>query len=143
MKPFMLKAGKVCFILVATILIMHLGPTTNPALASDMTVVTISGRVAGGTLQVGAHASGPASSLSGLGFDSPIPGTPKGYCRIALTGSLSGSMVTLSGPVIFSTDPTNNGITVTFTANASTGSIIFNFGGAIFTGTGSVVIAAH
>ncbi len=142
MRPFLLKAGKVCFILVATISIVHLGPTATPVLASDMTVVTISGRVAGGTLQVGAHASGTAGSLSGLGFDSPIPGTPKGYCRIALTGSLAGSVATLSGPVIFSTVPSFVGTPVTFIGDASTGSITFNFGGSIFTGTGSVVIAS-
>jgi hypothetical protein len=143
MRPFLLKEGKVCFILVAAISIVLLGPTTNPVWASDITVVTISGRVAGGTLQVGAHASGPASSLSGLGFDSPIPGTPKGYCRIALTGSLAGSVVTLSGPVIFSTVPSLVGIPVRFTADASTGSILFNFGGTLFQGAGSVVIAAQ
>ena len=146
MRPLLLKAGKVCFVLVATISIVHIGPTTNPVWASDMTVVTISGHVSGpgGTLQVGAQASGPtASSLNGLGFDSPIPGHPKGYCRISLTGSLSGNVITLSGPVIFSNVPSNNGIAVTFIANASTGSITFNFGGSIFTGTGSVVIASQ
>ena len=142
MIPFLLKAGKVCFILVATISIVHLGLTANPVLASDMTVVTISGRVAGGTLQVGAHALGTASSLTGLGFDSPIPGHPKGYCRISLTGFLSGSVVTLSGAVIFSTVPSFVGTPVTFIGNASTGAITFNFGGTILTGTGSVVIAS-
>jgi hypothetical protein len=142
MIPFLLKAGKVCFILVATISIVHLGLTANPVSASDMTVVTISGRVAGGTLQVGAHASGTASSLTGLGFDSPIPGHPKGYCRISLTGFLSGSVVTLSGAVIFSTVPSFVGTPVTFIGNASTGAITFNFGGTILTGTGSVVIAS-
>ena len=149
MKPFLLKAGKVCLILVAAISIVYLGPTTNSVWALDsITVVTIKGRVAGGTVQVKAEASGTASSLGGFGTDSPINGLPKGqgpkgYCRFPLTGSLSGSKVTLSGVVSFSNVPSNIGTPVTIKGDASNGSIIFNFGGTILTGTGSVVIASQ
>ena len=144
MRSFLLmKAGKICLIIVTTISIVYLGPIANPVWASDLTVVTIVGDVSGqgGTLQVGAQASGTASSLDGLGFDSPVPGHPKGYCRIPLAGSLSGNVITLTGNVAFSNDPSNIGTPVTFRANAANGSITFIFGAFTFTGTGSVVIA--
>lgn len=143
MRSLLVKASKVCLIIVTTISIVYLGPIANPVWASGMTVVTIVGDVSGpgGTLQIGAQASGTASSLDGLGFDSPIPGHPKGYCRIPLTGSLSGNEIILSGKVAFSNDPSNLGTPVTFKANASNGSITFVFGAFTFTGTGSVVIA--
>ena len=46
-----------------------------------------------------------------------------------------------SGSVSFSIDPTLVGIQATITANIATGSVTFNFGGIILTGTGSVVVA--
>lgn len=149
MRPFLLKAGKVfCVILVTIISIVFLGPAANPVLASDITVVTITGRVTNpnpaiGTARVHATASGTTGSLSGMGSDNGIPGNPKGTCTFPLTGTLTGSVVTLSGVVTFSNNPSFIGTNVTLTANASTGSITFNFGGFIFTGTGSVVIAAQ
>lgn len=114
---------------------------------SPKTVVTISGDVtlaAGFTVHVGAAASGSAVALTGQGFDTPfrgnLTGTP-GYCRFPLTGSLSGSVVTLSGAVTFSSDPTFVGVPVTITADGSTGGITFDFGPFTLTGTGSVVVA--
>ncbi len=157
MRPFLVKAEKVCFILVATILIVHLGPTSNPALASDMTAVTIHGRLSGpgGTINVDAEASGTGTPVlfAGSGTDSPVNGPPKiskGYCRFPLSGSLSGSVVTLSGVVTFSNVRSVVGTPIMFRANASTGSITFIFGPSLgtggetftFTGTGSVVIAS-
>jgi hypothetical protein len=141
-------------LVIVSVTSMLFGFAATPAMASHRVVVTVSGRVTlvgdGLVLQVGAQASGPASSLTGQGFDGPVPGTPIGYCTIALTsGSLSGDVVTLSGPVIFSNDPVNlDSIGNTFVANASNGSITFTFdttgalgGPFVFTGTGRVVIA--
>lgn len=121
--------------------------TATPVQAAHMTVVTISGEVdfgGGAVVQVGAHARGPAGSLTGQGFDtSGKPGgvVPPQYCRFPLTGSVSGDVVTLLGAVTFSPDPTLIGAPVVITANAATGAITFNFAGFIATGTGSVVIA--
>ncbi len=155
MRSFLLKVGKVCVITAATVSLVYLGqPTMNSARASDMTVVSIKGMVSGpgGTLIVGATVSGTPDSLSGVGFDngagpgSATPGSPKGYCRFPLTGSLTGGVVTLNGTVAFSNFkgvPSFVGTPVSFTAVPSTGptgSITFNFGGFIFTGTGSVVV---
>lgn len=142
------------FLAVTFVTVAFLGVAATPAQASHQAVVSISGKVTnaglGLTLQVGAIASGPVDSLSGQGFDAPtpgkpaVPGTPAGYCRIDLTtGSLSGDVVTLSGSVEFSNDPVNNpvGTPVSYTADASTGEITFDFAGFIFTGTGTVRIA--
>ena len=111
--------------------------------------VAISGRVTlvgtRLTLQVGARVSGSAVSLSGQGFDSPFStkpaSTPPGYCRFPLAGSRAGTVVTISGKVAFSNNATLVGTPVKITADASTGSIIFNFGPFTLTGTGAVVIA--
>lgn len=134
--------------------VAFLGVTATPAHATHKTVVSVSGKVTntdlGLTLQIGATASGPGRSLSGQGFDAPtpgtpvVPGTPAGYCRIDLpTGSVSGDVVSLSGSVEFSNDPAANpvGTPVSYTANADTGEIIFDFAGFIFTGTGELLIA--
>lgn len=146
--------------ILATLVVVSVTTTTfvaftaTSAQASHKVVVTLSGRVTlvgdGLVLQVGAQASGSANSLTGQGFDGPVPGTPAGYCTIDLTsGSVLGDVVTLSGPVIFSNDPVNLDSAVnTFVADASDGSITFTFdatgalgGPFVFTGTGRVVIA--
>ncbi len=122
-------------------------PAASPVQASHKTVVAISGEVALDgilTVQVGAHASGPANDLSGQGFDNPGKpplGVPPGYCRFPLNGSLVGDVVTLDGVVTFSNDPANIGVPVAIIADASTGDITFFFDGVVLTGTGSVVIA--
>lgn len=112
------------------------------ATASSGTGVSIAGKVSnaslGLTLSVQAQAHGAtAASLSGQGMDNSVAGG-KGYCTIPLTGSVAGNVATLSGTVSFSNDPANLGVPVTFTADASTGAITFDFGGFIFTGNGSV-----
>lgn len=112
------------------------------ATASSGTGVSIAGKVSnaslGLTLSVQAQAHGAtAASLSGQGMDNSVAGG-KGYCTIPLTGSVTGNVATLSGTVSFSNDPANLGVPVTFTADASTGAITFDFGGFIFTGNGSV-----
>jgi len=127
--------------LVATAVLMTVA---TPATASSRTGVTIAGQVSnaslGLTLSVQAQAHGAtAASLSGQGMDNSVAGG-KGYCTIPLTGSVAGNVATLSGAVSFSNDPANLGVPVTFTADASTGAITFNFGGFIFTGSGSVNI---
>ncbi len=139
--------------LVAVLAMAGLLGRTPGSVEASNTVVSISGAVTltgvpgfTPTLQMGAHASGPAGSLTGQGFDSPFRGnptatTPPGYCRFPLTGSLVGSVVTLTGTVSFSNDPTNLGVPVTIIADASTGAITFDFGSFVLTGTGSVVIA--
>ena len=136
--------------LVAILMVAFVMLTVRPVQASHKTVVTLSGDVTlapGLTLHVAAHASGPAGALSGQGFDSPFRGNPfgspppPGYCRFPLTGSLVGSVLALSGNVAFSNDPSLLGIPVSITANALTGSIIFDFGSDTLTGTGSVVVA--
>lgn len=115
--------------------------SATTAQASPNTGVSIAGHVSnadlGLTLTVQAQADGTAASLSGQGMDNTVSGG-KGYCRSPLTGSLSGDWVTLAGSVTFSNDPANEGVPVTYTANASTGEIIFDFGGFVFTGTGQV-----
>lgn len=113
---------------------------------SPKTAVTISGdvTVAGFTVHLGAQASGTSTALTGFGFDSPgkPPGAvPPGYCRFPLTGSFASNVVTLSGAVTFSPDPSLLGTAVTITANASTGAITFDFGGTVLAGTGSVLVA--
>lgn len=149
MRLLVLKAVKVCLILVTIISIAYLMPTPNPVWA-DVTVVTIKGVVTGplGTVKVNAEAeaSGAAGSLVGSGTDSPINGPPKvskGYCRFGLSGTLSGSTATLSGIVSFSNVPSFVGTPVTITGDASTGMITFTFGTfGTDTGTGSVVITS-
>jgi hypothetical protein len=123
------------------------------AAAASQSVVTLSANVTivpgqglpAFTVRVGAHASGPANGLTGRGFDTPFQGNPTGtpgYCRFdVLTGSLVGDLLTLTGTVAFSSDPSLVGIRASITANSSTGAITFNFGGIILTGTGSVVVA--
>lgn len=135
---------------VALVGITFLGHTASTVEASHKTVVTIRGDVTSpllGTIHVVAHASGPAGALSGRGFDGPAtgsgvsgaPGNP-GACVFSLTGSVSGTSVTLTGTVIVSSNPSFVGAPVIITANASTGAITFTFAGFPFTGTGSVAI---
>ncbi len=119
----------------------------SSALASQ-TTATVSGTVTlapGLSLQVTAAASGTsASSLSGQGIDSTFHGNPggppPGTCGFPLTGSVSGGVVTLSGAVTRSTNPSLVGIPVTVIGDASTGAITFLFDGFTLTGTGTVVI---
>jgi len=92
-------------------------------------------------LNVQAWARGTLASLAGKGMDTPI-GIGPGECTVPLTGSAVGSVVTLSGAITQATDPSNLGVTVTFIADASTGSITFNFGGFVLEGTGLVVLNA-
>jgi len=160
---FVFTAALVLVIGIATFAAVGIFSSLQQAEASHKVVVTISGDVAytgnlgtgivplGFPLHVGAQASGPpAGSLSGQGFDVPTgassfgpPGGPPGYCRIPLTGTLAGNVVTLSGVVSFAHNPGDVGVPVTFTADASDGSITFDFGGFIFEGTGRVRIAGH
>lgn len=132
-------------ITVALIAMTFLSVTATAAHAAPKTVVSITGKVSnadlGLTLTVEAHANGAtADALSGQGMDNSVAGG-KGYCRSPLTGWVSGNVVMLSGVVDFSNDPANLGAPVTYTADASTGAITFNFAGFIFTGTG--VVNAH
>ncbi len=123
------------------------GPTG--AFAAGQTAVTVQGNVSlpGLTVHLGAAASGPAGALTGAGFDAPTigsgvsgaPGNP-GFCEFPLAGSVSAGVVTLSGAVKESSEPTLIGIPVTITANSSTGSITFVFGPFTLTGTGSVSV---
>ena len=150
---FVFAAALVLVIGVATVAAVGIFSSPQQAEASHKVVVVISGDVTGVSegvvgvaLHVGAQASGPAAgSLSGQGFDVPpgpaVPSEPVGYCRIPLTGTLVGTEVFLEGNVSFSNDPSLIGVPVTFTADASDGSITFVFGGFIFTGTGRVVIS--
>ncbi len=151
---FVFAAALALVIGIAMFAAVGMFPSPRQAEASHKVVVTISGEVTflgvPGLLplQVGAQASGPAGSLSGQGFDVPTGafgprGGPPGYCRIPLTGTLVGTTVTLSGVVSFAHNPGDVGVPVTFTADASDGSITFDFGGFIFEGTGRVRIAGH
>lgn len=116
-----------------------LAPTSRAA----TTTVHIQGQVTsaelGMTLVVEAQASGGPKSLSGIGMDTPI-GIGSGECTIPLAGSIKNGVIKLSGVVTQSSDPSNLGAPVTFTADAASGSIKFNFAGFIFTGTGMVLI---
>ncbi len=149
-----LPVGVALVIGIATFAAVGMFPSPRQAEASHKVVVVISGDltgvddVAGLPIHVGARASGPADSLEGQGFDVPPgpkafgePGDPVGYCRIPLTGTLAGNVVTLSGNVIFAHNPGDVGVPVTFTADASNGSITFDFGPFTFEGTGRVRIA--
>lgn len=152
-----LPVGVALVIGIAMFAAVGMFPSPRQAEASNKVVVTISGDVTGVSegvvgfpLHVGARASGPADLLEGQGFDVPTaassfgpPGGPPGYCRIPLEGFWDGgTTVTLSGVVSFAHDPSFIGVVpVTFTADASDGSITFDFGGFIFEGTGRVRIA--
>jgi hypothetical protein len=131
-------------VLLATSLIL-LAPATY-ATDSSSTTVTISGMVkdrSGVLVSVRAHATGTTSSLSGGGTDSPPPNSPPGnpaVCQFPLTGSMSGSVVTLNGVVTQSSVRMEIGTTITLTADASTGEIKWNFGDDRFTGTGTVEV---
>ena len=136
-------AAAVAAVLIA---IASLAPSTGQAQRHSQTVV-IRGTLSAG-LFVSMQASGPSGgTLTGQGFDVPpngsgvsgAPGNP-GTCEYTQNGSVSGTTVTLSGNVFASSNPSFIGVPVTTTADASTGSITWNFGGFVFTGTGSVVI---
>ena len=131
---------------IGVFLLVPLLALLSPTAYATSTTVTISGQVSIGTFTVSvrAHASGTLSSLSGGGTDSPPPaasppGNP-GVCQFPLTGSISGTIVTLSGTVTQSSVPSFIGTSVSITANAATGAITFVFGGDSLTGTGTVVI---
>lgn len=126
----------------------------TPAEASHRMAVHIDGDVTnaglGLTLHVSATGSGTPSSLTGYGVDVPptgagvsaAPGNP-GVCAIKFTsGSVTGSVATMSGTVVATSEAEFLGAPVTITANASTGAITFVFGPFTFTGTGSVRFAA-
>ncbi len=117
----------------------------SSVLALPLTTVNIAGQVsiAGSTLTLQANARGTSASLTGSGVDTTFHGgvPPPGTCEFPLTGSISGSVVTLSGAVSKSTDPTLVGASVLIVADAATGSITFTFGGVfVLTGTGTVQI---
>ena len=135
--------------LIVPLLLLSLALLLVPASnAHPSTVVTISGMVSnvsiGLSVSVRAHASGTVSSLSGGGTDSPpsipSPSANPAVCQFPLTGSVSGNTVTLAGTVTQSSVGAEIGTPVTFTADASTGTITWTFGGIPFTGTGTVVI---
>ncbi len=133
-------------IAIALPLLLVLLLLTPVAYAAQPTTVTLSGVVTGpaGTFTIRAEASGSTSSLSGDGTDSPPPGASgnPGVCHFTLTGSISGTVVTLSGAFDQSSIPSLIGLPIVITADASTGSLIFSVaGGAIIeTGTGTVTI---
>ena len=150
----MLRRGLYPLLLVLAMAMMgtaFLASTASPAQAGDL-VVNVSGLVTTTpetfpfpvTAIVGAHVEGSATALSGFGSDNAIKGNPldeHGYCRFPLTGSLSGSVATLSGVINFSNNPAFLGVPVTIVADAATGSIEFDFGTVVLIGTGQVVIA--
>jgi hypothetical protein len=151
----MLRSNRYPLILILAVALMgitFLGPTAGPAQAADL-VVNVSGQVTSTpgafpflvTLTVGAHAKGSATALSGFVFDNAIgnPLDEHDYCLAPVTGSLSGSVVTLTGVTTFSNNPTLFGVPVRLVADAATGSIEYDFGPFVFTGTGQVVIAPH
>ncbi len=151
---FVFPAALALVIGIAAFAAVGMLSSPRQAEASHKVVVVISGDVTFEgvpgllPLHVGAQASGPAGSLAGRGFDLPPgpkvfgePGDPVGYCRIPLEGSLDGTVVTLSGNVILAHNPGDVGVPVTFTADASNGSITFDFGPFTFEGTGRVRIA--
>lgn len=121
-----------------------IGPAPGSADGGNV-AVTISGPVSvpGFTVHVEAQARGQAAALNGHGSDTPITppsGNNPDVCTFPLTGSVAGSVATLSGTVTFSSNSSLLGTPVTVTADASNGSIVFNFGGFILTGTGTVRI---
>jgi opacity protein-like surface antigen len=148
----MLRSNRYPLILILAVALMgitFLGPTASPAQAADL-VVNVTGEVVlFGTFdfQLGATARGAADALTGRGFDAPIEGAGgegglgHDYCHFPLTGSLSGSVVTLTGTVTSSNNPADLGAAVTIIADASTGAITYDFDGVVLTGTGKVTIA--
>ena len=134
--------------MVIILLLLPLALLLVPASHAQPTVTTvlISGLVSNpkfGSVTVRASASGSTFSLVGAGTDSPpftgVSGNP-GACQFPLTGSVSGSMVTLSGSVTQSSISAFLGTSVGINAIASTGAITFTFGGIPFAGMGIVVI---
>lgn len=130
---------KPMFLLLVPLLIV---PT---AYAQSVTTVNVAGQVSvsGLTVTVQAHAQGSPSSISGSGADTPVHANafpPPGECTFPLTGSISGSQVTLSGQVTQTSDPALLNLHVKITADASTGAITFIIGPFTLTGTGTVVI---
>ncbi len=143
-----MRLGMRAVLAVAFLAMSFLGPTGIPVQAASPTNVHVSGAVtlpSGFTLQLTANASGTPSSLSGQGVDSTFHGNPggppPGTCIFNnLTGSVSGSVVTLTGSVTSSTNNALVGTSVKIIADASTGSIVFDFGAFVLTGTGIVLI---
>jgi len=60
--------------------------------------------------------------------------------RFSLTGSVTGSWVTMGGAVTFSTDPALIGIPVLITADEQTGEIMLYFGEIVLEGSGTVLV---
>jgi hypothetical protein len=124
--------------------------TATPAWASPAVTVQITADVTDSaiacTLPISASVSGQSSSsLSGAGIDGSqcigAPSFPPAECVWALTGSVAGSVVTLTGTVVQSSDHNGEvGTPVMLTANGSTGTVVWTFGGLTFTGTGTVAI---
>ena len=133
-------------VVVQAAALVLLAPATYAA-DGTRTTVTISGTVSsaavGFTVSIRAHASGTTTSLSGGGTDSPPPNVPPGnpaVCQWPLTGSVSGSVVSLTGTVTQSSVRAEIGTPITLTADASTGAITWTFGPFPLTGTGTVEI---
>ncbi len=143
-----LGGGGICAVVTGLLLAVFMA---TGASATTMTAVTIAGQVSGTvgtaavTVSVEAFATGNPSSLAGGGMDSNphggALGLPPDTCTFPLTGSISGTMITLSGTVTQSTNPTLVGTPVTLMGDAQAGSITFVFDGLTLKGIGTVVIA--
>jgi hypothetical protein len=131
----------IAFLAVVAAIVLGAAPSAG---ASSHVSVNITGQVSlgGFLLHVQAHADGAGlASLSGQGTDNFVDhGNQFGLCIEPLTGSVSGSTVTLSGTTTFANNPSDIGVPVTFIADASTGAITWIFDGLTFTGTGIVDI---
>ncbi len=131
----------VLFLAVVAATVLAAAPSAG---ASSHVSVNITGQVSfsGILIHVQAHADGDSlASLSGRGTDNFIDhGNQFGLCIAPLTGSASGSTVTLRGTTTFANNPSDIGVPVIFIADASTGAITWIFDGLTFTGTGIVDI---
>ena len=136
---------------IVSILVLTVFSTSiSIAEAPPPTTIGISGKVSGssGTVALEATAKGTTSSLVGRGAGVHINFASE--ARFTLTGSISGSVVTLTGAVTQSGFAALIGTPVSIVADASTGTITHIFGpiagGPLagvtltFTGTGTVVI---
>lgn len=93
-----------------------------------------------GSIEVSITVHGPRDDLSGAGWDDdPAPGV-EGACYFTQAGSRDGDVIQVQGRVLFSNTPSFLDAPVTTIANRKTGSITFNFGGFVFTGTGTVTV---
>lgn len=93
-----------------------------------------------GSVLISVTVDGPRHDLSGSGWDTgPDPTDVSGACYFSQAGSIDHGEVKLKGRAFFANTAAFKGALVKTKADLETGKIVFDFGGFIFRGTGTVV----